>query len=71
MSMATKMEMVKKMKRRQGFGQIIITAMFVYSAILCHFHASSMLEIGNKYEAILFWFTIGVRHYGDNDPDEH
>ena len=54
--MATKMEMVKKMKRRKGFGQIIITAMFVYSAILCHFHASSMLEIGNKYEAILFWF---------------
>ena len=44
------------MKNRKGFGQIIITAMFVYSAILCHFHASSMLENGDKFEAILFWF---------------
>lgn len=44
------------MKNRKGFGQIIITAMFIYSAILCHFHASSMLEIGNMFQAILFWF---------------
>ncbi len=43
------------MKHRKGFGQIIITVMFVYSAILCHFHASTMLEIGNKFQAILFW----------------
>ncbi len=54
--MAICLKMVKKMKNRKGFGQIIITAMFVYSAILCHFHASSMLENGNMFEAILFWF---------------
>ena len=44
------------MKPRKTFGQIIITAMFVYSAILCHFHASSVLEAGKKGESILFWF---------------
>ena len=54
--MVINIEMVTKMKRRKGFGQIVITVMFVYSAILCHFHASSMLEIGNKFQAILFWF---------------
>ena len=44
------------MKRRKGFGQIIITVMFIYSAILCHFHASSLLENEKNLEAALYWF---------------
>lgn len=44
------------MKKRKGFGQIIITVMFVYSALLCHFHASNLLESGKNFQAILFWF---------------
>ena len=44
------------MKKRTGFGQIVITVMFVYSAILCHFHASSLLENENLLEALLYWF---------------
>ena len=44
------------MKKRKGFGQIIITVMFVYSAILCHFHASSLLENEKNFQAALYWF---------------
>ncbi len=44
------------MKQRKTFGQIIITVMFVYSAILCHFHASSLLETGHDIQAYLYWF---------------
>tara|TARA_B100000579_G_scaffold32038_1_gene22399 strand:+ start:65 stop:289 length:225 start_codon:yes stop_codon:yes gene_type:complete len=45
-----------KMKRKNSFGQIIITVMFVYSAILCHFHASGLREQGENIEAYLYWF---------------
>ena len=44
------------MKRKNSFGQIIITVMFVYSAILCHFHASGLREQGENMEAYLYWF---------------
>ena len=44
------------MKKRTGFGQIIITAMFIYSSILCHFHASSLLEDGKNLQAGMYWF---------------
>ena len=35
------------MKKRKGFGQLIITFAFVYSALLCHFHASELKENGD------------------------
>ena len=38
-------------KKRKGFGQIIITAMFIWSALLCHFEASSQREEGNILNA--------------------
>ena len=44
------------MKRKKTFGQIVITAMFVWSALLCHLEASSLKEQGNLDEAILYWF---------------
>ena len=45
------------MKRRKTFGQIIITAMFLWSALLCHFEASSFREEeGDLSKAILYWF---------------
>lgn len=44
------------MKRRKTFGQIIITAMFLWSALLCHFEASSLREEGDLSYAILYWF---------------
>ena len=44
------------MKKRKGFGQLIITFAFVYSALLCHFHASELRENGNIYAALLYWF---------------
>ena len=44
------------MKRKKTFGQIIITAMFVWSALLCHLEASSLKEQGNVSDAILYWF---------------
>ena len=44
------------MKRRKSFGQIIITVMFFYSGILCHFHASELLENNEVMEAYLYWF---------------
>ena len=44
------------MKRRKSFGQIVITIMFFYSAILCHFHASELLENNNMMGASIYWF---------------
>ena len=44
------------MKKRKTFGQIIITAMFLWSALLCHFEASSLREEGDLSKAILYWF---------------
>ena len=44
------------MKKRKSFGQIVITAMFVWSALLCHFEASSLREAGDITNAILYWF---------------
>ena len=38
------------MKNRKGFGQLIITIMFIYSAILCHFHASELKVNGDTIE---------------------
>tara|TARA_Y100001970_G_C14066452_1_gene766931 strand:+ start:689 stop:937 length:249 start_codon:yes stop_codon:yes gene_type:complete len=43
-------------KKRKGFGQIIITAMFIWSALLCHFEASSLREEGDTSNAALYWF---------------
>ena len=44
------------MKKRKGFGQLIITFAFAYSALLCHFHASELRENGDMYTALLYWF---------------
>ena len=44
------------MKKRKTFGQIIITAMFVWSALLCHFEASTLREEGDISNAALYWF---------------
>ena len=44
------------MKKRKGFGQLIITFAFFYSALLCHFHASELRENGDILNAILYWF---------------
>ena len=44
------------MKRKKTFGQIIITAMFLWSALLCHFEASSLREEDNLTHATLYWF---------------
>ncbi len=44
------------MKRKKTFGQIVITAMFIWSALLCHFEASSLREEGDLSKAILYWF---------------
>ena len=44
------------MKKRKTFGQIIITAMFIWSALLCHFEASSFRELGDTKNAALYWF---------------
>ena len=44
------------MKKRKGFGQLIITFAFAYSALLCHFHASELRENGEIYSALLYWF---------------
>ena len=40
------------MKKRKGFGQLIITFAFAYSALLCHFHASELKENGDLYGSI-------------------
>ena len=44
------------MKKRKTFGQIIITAMFIWSALLCHFEASTLREEGDFTNAALYWF---------------
>ena len=44
------------MQKRKGFGQLIITIMFIYSAILCHFHASELNDNGDNLYAYLYWF---------------
>ena len=44
------------MKRKKTFGQIIITAMFIWSALLCHFEASTLKEEGDLSSAVLYWF---------------
>ncbi len=44
------------MQKRKGFGQLIITIMFIYSAILCHFHASELKNNGEHLNAYLYWF---------------
>ncbi len=44
------------MKKRKSFGQIVITAMFIWSALLCHFEASSLREVGDILNATLYWF---------------
>ena len=44
------------MKRKKTFGQIVITAMFIWSALLCHFEASTLREEGDVASAILYWF---------------
>ncbi len=44
------------MKERKGFGQLMITIVFVYSAIICHFHASDLRENGEMFKALLYWF---------------
>ena len=56
MNMVTNYKGIINMKSRKTFGQIIITVMFIYSAILCHFHASSLLEDNKHLEAYLYWF---------------
>ena len=43
------------MKRKQTFGQIVITAMFLWSALLCHFEASSLRDEGDLTAAIIYW----------------
>ena len=47
------------MKRKQTFGQIVITAMFLWSALLCHFEASSLKDEGDLTAAIIYW-TCGL-----------
>ena len=43
------------MKRKQTFGQIVITAMFLWSALLCHFEASSLKDEGDLTTSIIYW----------------
>jgi hypothetical protein len=42
-------------KRKQTFGHIVITAMFLWSALLCHFEASSLKDEGDLTAAIIYW----------------
>ena len=44
------------MKRKKTFGQIIITAMFIWSALLCHFEASTLRDEGDMPNALVYWF---------------
>ena len=46
------------MKKRKTFGQIIITAMFIWSDLLCHFEASNLREEGDISNAALYWFLV-------------
>ena len=43
-------------RRKKSFGQIVITAMFFWSALLCLFEASSLKEQGDLLNAYLYWF---------------
>ena len=43
------------MKRKKTFAKIVITAMFVWSALLCHLEASTLKEQGDLSDAILYW----------------
>ena len=36
-----------------------------------HEKNEAFMSFNSKREAFLFWFEIGHKHYGDNDPDEH
>ena len=29
------------------------------------------MSFGSKREAFLFWFEVGCKHYGDDDPDDN
>lgn len=29
------------------------------------------MSFASSKEAFRFWFEVGLKHYGDNDPDEH
>ena len=31
----------------------------------------AFMSFGSKKEAFLFWFEVGCKHYGDDDPDDH
>ena len=44
------------MRKRKTFGQVIITAMFIWSALLCHIEASSLREEGDILNAAMYWF---------------
>jgi hypothetical protein len=44
------------LNKRKTLGQVIITAMFIWSALLCHFEASELQEQGDLLKAILYWF---------------
>ncbi len=44
------------MNRKKTIGQLIITAMFFWSALLCHFEASSLIDEGDVFYATLYWF---------------
>ena len=44
------------MSRQKTLSQAIITAMFIWSALLCHFEASELQEQGDLLKAILYWF---------------
>ncbi len=45
-----------KHKSRSGISSLIITFVFIYSALLCHFHALSLFENDEKLKAVFFWF---------------
>ena len=52
------------MNRKKSFGQLIITAMFFWSALLCHFEASSLKEQGDLFYAYLYWFFALTAIFG-------
>ena len=52
------------MNRKKTIGQLIITAMFFWSALLCHFEASSLKEQGDLFYAYLYWFFALTAIFG-------
>ena len=36
-----------------------------------HEHNEAFMSFNSGREAFRFWFQVGCKHYGDNDPDEH